>query len=101
MKKTVILIVTALFLAAAGCASEKSTQSGARPFDYYADCTTQEQILSLKGEPFVERLFPFTISGLNTVPLRTASLRCLRLRHSMIWMRRPLPMMISSARILR
>ncbi len=55
-----ILLSVVILLIFAGC-SGKAQKPGERPFDFYIDLTTKEDIDGLSAEPFVEGVFPFTL----------------------------------------
>ena len=58
MRKVSIILTAVMLLAVlAGCAAEISD----RPFDYYTDCTTENDLAELSEKPFVESVFPFTL----------------------------------------
>ena len=62
MKRTFFAIFEAIILLfAAGCAGSDKPQAAAPAFDYYIDCTTRDDIEALSNEPFVDRVFPFTL----------------------------------------
>lgn len=58
MKKKLIFITVIVMLLGYGCAS--GNQSRENPFDYYAECATEQDIKVLSGKSFVERVFSFT-----------------------------------------
>ena len=57
----VILYALILMLACAGCFAGGSSPRAVRPFDYYIDCTTKEDIEYIKEQPFTGQVFPFTL----------------------------------------
>lgn len=62
MKRAIIgIMIVASVLAMAGCNTKAQTSSGTAAYDYYVDCTTKEQIVTLENESFVESIFPFSL----------------------------------------
>lgn len=59
MKKLTIVVLTVLMLVSVtGCNGQKT---GEHPFDYYVDCTTEEDIKVLNDKPYVKGVFSFTL----------------------------------------
>lgn len=55
-----VMLSMVLLLFLAGCSGDPLREDR-RPFDFYIDVTTQEDIGGLAGEPFVKGVFPFTL----------------------------------------
>lgn len=51
----------AIVLLLTACSSAGAKQDTSRPYDYYIDCTTREQLEALAGEDFVEDVFAFSL----------------------------------------
>lgn len=55
------LLAALLLLHTAGCGTGTSVSAKEPSFDYYVECTTQEDVEVLSKAPFVDRLFSFTL----------------------------------------
>ncbi|MGM9662064.1 MAG: hypothetical protein ACI3WR_03120 [Oscillospiraceae bacterium] len=69
--------IVSIFFGMTGCNSASSDESGNPQFDYYVECTTKEQLVTLEKEPFVDSIFPFSLliferPGMASVPRQIA-----------------------------